>query len=59
MTSWSPPSYKNAITSRAAPNTGIGISIRPIPAFFGGIGIGKQVPILLLIPYMYYYNEFL
>ena len=26
---------------RAAPSTGIGIGIRPIPAFFGGIGIGK------------------
>ena len=35
---------------RAAPSTGIGISIGPILAFFGGIGIGKaiQVPILLI-----------
>ena len=32
--------YK-AIYVRAAPSTGIGISIRSIPAFFGGIGIGK------------------
>ena len=48
--------------SRAAPSTGIGIGIGPIPTFFGGIGIGKaclhiQVPILL--PYMHYYSEFL
>ena len=26
---------------RAAPSTGISIGIGPIPAFFGGIGIGK------------------
>ena len=44
---------------RAATSTGIGIGIA---AFFGGIAIGKhviQVPILLLIPYMCFYNEFL
>ena len=29
------------IIGRAAPSTGIGIGIGPIPAFFGGIGIGK------------------
>ena len=29
------------LCSRAAPSTGTGIGIGPIPAFFGGIGIGK------------------
>ena len=47
-------------TSRAVLSTGIGIG--PIPAFLVVSESVKhviQVPILLLIPYMYYYNEFL
>ena len=43
------------IYCRAAPSTGIG----PIPALFGGIGIGKACYTSTNSAYMYYYNEFL
>ena len=47
----------------AAPSTGIGIGIGPIPTFFGGIRIGKACYIntnsVVDTLCMYYYNEFL